>query len=266
MMTQMQLREYLQEIRDEVCSRCVERPPGGPPCTPLGKICGVELHLENLIDSIHEVRSNRMGPYLDHNRQEVCEKCAFLHSDVCPCPMDSLALLVVEAVETVDVRLRLRGETARLVPTAEKVTLNDLRQAFRESAGTWTGCDWPTTFGKSKLDLEGLMATQAAAMAATSDDSQEVEDWIAASNWLARIEHHAQLAQKRAAAALQAAKEGRWRDALDNAELAWSLEFTTGRPLRRGPPLAWQRFRDRVEAAAPMAVCETASTLGLAAQ
>ena len=102
-------------------------------------------------------------------------------------------------------------------------------------------------------------------MAATSDDPQEIEDWITASHWLARVEHHAQLAQKRAAAALQAAKEGRWRDALDNAELAWSLEFTTGRPLRHAPPLAWQRFRDLIEVAAPMAVRETDSALGLAA-
>ena len=37
--------EYLAEIRKQVCSRCVERPPGGPPCAPLGKQCGVEMHL-----------------------------------------------------------------------------------------------------------------------------------------------------------------------------------------------------------------------------
>src|SRR5476649_1823904 len=106
MVTQVALDEYLAEIRDEVCSRCVERPPGGPPCVPLGKVCGVELHLEDLIDSIHQVRSNRIQPYLDHNRHGICENCAFLHSSVCPCPMDSLALLVVQAVETVDERRR----------------------------------------------------------------------------------------------------------------------------------------------------------------
>src|SRR5215470_3831808 len=104
MLTEAELSEYLDEIRREVCSRCVERPPGGPPCVPLGKMCGVELHLENLIDSIHQVKSNRLQPYLDHNRTEVCEKCAFLHSSFCPCPMDYLAVLVVQAVETVDER------------------------------------------------------------------------------------------------------------------------------------------------------------------
>jgi hypothetical protein len=49
---QAELAEYLAEIRASVCSRCVERPPGGPPCKPLGNDCGVEMHLAELIDSI----------------------------------------------------------------------------------------------------------------------------------------------------------------------------------------------------------------------
>jgi len=65
--------EYLEEIREQVCSPCVEKPPGGPPCEPLGKLCGIELHLTELIDSIHQI----------------------------PSP-----LLVVQAIETVDQRRR----------------------------------------------------------------------------------------------------------------------------------------------------------------
>jgi hypothetical protein len=107
MWTEKELAEYQDEIREQVCSRCVDRPPGGPPCTPLGKVCGVELHLPELIDAIHERRSISIAPYLEHNRQEVCEKCAF-HNNTshCPCPMDYLAVLVVQAVETVDDRRR----------------------------------------------------------------------------------------------------------------------------------------------------------------
>lgn len=104
MVAEAELAEYLDEIRKQVCSRCVERPPGGPPCAPLGKDCGVELHLGELVDSIHHVHSNLLEPYLDHNRMGICEKCVFLHSSICPCPMDYLAALVVEAVETVDQR------------------------------------------------------------------------------------------------------------------------------------------------------------------
>ena len=99
-----ELAEYLAEIREHVCSRCIERPPGGPPCAPLGKDCGVELHLPELIASIHAVDSPSIVPYLDHNRHSICEKCALLHSSICPCPMDYLATLIVEAVEAVDQR------------------------------------------------------------------------------------------------------------------------------------------------------------------
>lgn len=117
MVTDTELNEYLDEIRKEVCSRCVERPPGGPPCAPLGKQCGVELHLPEIIDSIHGERSDSIVPYLEHNRHQICEKCQFLHSSICPCPMDYLAVLLVEAVEAVD---RRHAEAA--VPTKSEVT------------------------------------------------------------------------------------------------------------------------------------------------
>jgi hypothetical protein len=95
-----------------VCSRCIERPPGGPPCALLGKECGVELHLPQLIESIRRVHSPMLQPYLDTNRCEVCEHCTHLHNSICPCPMDYLAELLVEAVETVDER-RTAGEKGR---------------------------------------------------------------------------------------------------------------------------------------------------------
>jgi len=107
MATAIRQDEYLQEIREQVCSRCVERPPGGPPCAPLGKQCGVEMHLPQLVEAIHERRSASIAPYLAHNREAICEHCVLHHSHLCPCPMDYLAVLVVEAVEAVDERHRM---------------------------------------------------------------------------------------------------------------------------------------------------------------
>jgi len=104
MVRAIELDEYLAEIREQVCSRCVERPRGGPPCAPLGKQCGVELHLPEIVDAIHEVRSDWVTPYLENNRKRICTGCAFLHSSICPCPMDYLATLLVQAVEDVDAR------------------------------------------------------------------------------------------------------------------------------------------------------------------
>jgi len=108
MLTEVELTEYLDEIRDKVCNRCVERPPGGPPCAPLGKNCGIELHLPELIDSIHDVESGSIALYLENNERKVCEHCEFHKTDECPCPMRSLSVLLVEAVEEVDRRLAFR--------------------------------------------------------------------------------------------------------------------------------------------------------------
>ena len=104
MVTEGQLAEYMDAIRHEVCSRCIERPPQGPPCAPLGKQCGIEMHLPQIVDAIHDVRSDLIAPYLDNNRNRICEGCAFRRSSICPCPMDYLAVLLVQAIETVDRR------------------------------------------------------------------------------------------------------------------------------------------------------------------
>jgi len=105
MIAEAELAEYLDEIRMQVCSRCVERPPGGPPCLPQGKQCGVELHLPQLIEAIHQIKSGSIIPYLENNQQQVCEYCANLNNfSICPCPLRYLAVLIVQAVETVDLR------------------------------------------------------------------------------------------------------------------------------------------------------------------
>ncbi|MBL8792946.1 MAG: hypothetical protein JNM56_03505 [Planctomycetia bacterium] len=83
MVSEAKLNEYLAEIREHVCSCCAERPPGGPPCVPLGRPCGIELHLSSIIDAIHGLNADWMKPYLEHNRH---------------------AMLLVQAVKTVDER------------------------------------------------------------------------------------------------------------------------------------------------------------------
>jgi hypothetical protein len=102
--TKAEIQEYLNEIRKQVCTKCVERPPGGPPCAPLGKRCGVELHLPLYLEAIHRVDSPLVGPYLEAIHQGVCPGCDLYRSDACPCPLDYLLVLMVEAIETVDRR------------------------------------------------------------------------------------------------------------------------------------------------------------------
>ncbi len=98
------LDEYVGEIRAQLCSRCVERPPGGPPCLPRGKRCGVELHLGEIIELVHTTGSACMDPYVAHLHDDVCAFCANRATKDCPCALNYLLLLVVEAVEGVDAR------------------------------------------------------------------------------------------------------------------------------------------------------------------
>ncbi len=112
MLAETDLGEYLTQIRTDVCSRCPERLPGAPPCAPVGKQCGVEMHLPKLIASIREVHSPVGAPYLNHNREQICTRCPLLHSDHCPCPMDYLAVLLIGAVEAVDQRHGRLGDAS----------------------------------------------------------------------------------------------------------------------------------------------------------
>ena len=104
MYTEERLAEYMDEIRKNVCSVCIERRPGAPPCLPQGKRCGIELNLPSFIEAVHEVHSDSIGPYVDNLHRRVCTCCAIRDTEQCPCPMDYLLVLVVQAVETVDMR------------------------------------------------------------------------------------------------------------------------------------------------------------------
>ena len=106
--TQRLLDEYLTELRAQVCSRCIERPEGGPPCSPLGKRCGIELHLPDFISAVHAVNNVRIDPYIESLHERVCKDCKNRNTNQCPCPLKYLLLLAVEAIETVDNRHKHR--------------------------------------------------------------------------------------------------------------------------------------------------------------
>jgi hypothetical protein len=110
-----QMQEYLDAIRQQVCTRCVERPPGGPPCAPLGKACGVELHLPLYVEAVQQVKSGWIEPYLNNIHENVCSQCVQHNAKGCPCPLDYLPILIVQAIETVDERRRQdQGASAEL--------------------------------------------------------------------------------------------------------------------------------------------------------
>jgi len=98
-----ELEPYLKAVRARVCSVCSERAPGGPPCLPRGKHCGIELHLDKIVDIVHRVRSQTLEPYDELLHREVCTFCPNRETYAeCPCPMESLLELAVEAIEEVE--------------------------------------------------------------------------------------------------------------------------------------------------------------------
>ena len=102
-------QEYLAELRANVCSRCVERQPGCPPCAPHGKPCGIELHLPELVEICRTTDSVLVDPYIRELHDKICVDCEFRGKPSCPCPLDYLLQLAVETVERVQRRRTKRN-------------------------------------------------------------------------------------------------------------------------------------------------------------
>lgn len=102
--------EYLAELRAQVCSRCVARLPGAPPCSPQGRICGIEQHLPEIVAICRTTDSVLIDPYIEKLHDLICANCDNKDQEGCPCPLDYLLQLTIEAVESVERRRASRRE------------------------------------------------------------------------------------------------------------------------------------------------------------
>jgi len=114
--------------------------------------------------------------------------------------------------------------------------------ALAACSGAWTGCDWPTQFGRNRLNLKGLRSSQALLMERATSGS-EAADWRNAVGWLRRVEQDARQAESEAMTAARLADCGRLLEALECAKQACAIEARY-----RDPP-TWQSFKDAIEAA-----------------
>lgn len=115
-------------------------------------------------------------------------------------------------------------------------------EIFVQTAGKWRGCDWSTTFGLHALNLNGLVAGDAALIARATLGT-EASDWRAAAKWLARVECQAKRAEAKAAQAAEVAEIGKLPEALRLAEEACGVER------RYHVELVWQPLRDAIATA-----------------
>jgi hypothetical protein len=123
--------------------------------------------------------------------------------------------------------------------------IDEIRSAYENASGSWTGCDWTTDHGKTSLDLDGHTADRLRSLVSELTDDEEGEcgelpqptggsreDWIAdlqsAIDVLARTEADAVEAELAASEAMTFADNGDLSSALDEIERACSIERKYG--------------------------------------
>jgi hypothetical protein len=127
------------------------------------------------------------------------------------------------------------------VLTKTDLDVAKIAAAMAAAAGKWTGCNWPTRFATSHLDLNGLRPSQALLMARATAGS-EAADWRAAASWLQQLEDDAHKAESEAQTAVRLAREGRLPESLEWAKRASATEA------HYRQPLTWQPLCDAIEA------------------
>jgi hypothetical protein len=100
---------------------------------------------------------------------------------------------------------------------------DEILGAFLQGQGRWAGCDWPTRFGSTGLNLCTLTAAQALLMARATAGTESA-DWRAAAGWLAEVEAAARQADLEASRAARLAVEGRLAEAAEVARAVVDLE------------------------------------------
>jgi hypothetical protein len=134
------------------------------------------------------------------------------------------------------------GEFMRMQMPDAKMPQGEFFAAYVQNAGKWHGCDWPTAFGASKLNLNGLRQDQATLLAGATSRS-EADDWRAAADWLAQIERDAKQADAKAARAAELAEAGRLTEALRLAEEVCAIEG------QYHANLVWRQLREAIATA-----------------
>jgi hypothetical protein len=109
------------------------------------------------------------------------------------------------------------------------------------TAPAWVGCDWPTAFGATGLDLNGIRSAQALLMARATAGA-EAADWREAVRWLALVEADAAEAAAAGRRAADLAARGDLAAALREARRAEALEA------RYHPAPGWRALVRSLEA------------------
>ena len=124
--------------------------------------------------------------------------------------------------------------------TMQRGLLDAAERAYAAARGAWTGCDWPTSFGQTGLDLNGMTSHQALLMSRATA-GEEASDWREAVHWLRLVESDAEGAEESARWAVEHAARGDLAAAVREARTACDLEA------RYHPQPVWTDLREALE-------------------
>jgi hypothetical protein len=116
---------------------------------------------------------------------------------------------------------------------------DEILQAFLRGRNCWAGCDWPTRFGSTGLNLCALTAAQALLMARATAGAEAAE-WRSAAQWLGEVEAAARQAEEEASRAARLAAAGKLAEAAERARSALDLES------RYRPPVVWRPLHEAI--------------------
>ena len=100
------IERYWQAVRHKVCAHCIDSDGYGN-CRLSGEAeCGLKFHFPRIVETVLSVRSDKLGPYLEALRSNVCANCKHQSPDgTCTfrgnldCGLDRYFPLIVEAIE-----------------------------------------------------------------------------------------------------------------------------------------------------------------------
>jgi hypothetical protein len=106
------LDHYWESVRSKVCIKCVDGDRQGY-CRVSGEyVCGLSAYFPRIVETVLQVSSNSIEPYVEALRKNVCAHCLHQSPDgTCSfrsnidCGLDRYFPLIVEAIEDIHCRV-----------------------------------------------------------------------------------------------------------------------------------------------------------------
>lgn len=103
-----QREAYVNALYEKVSTRCIDRSATGE-CRPgRGFTCRLQMYLDQIVDAVERVQSDRIEDYVEAVREKICTICEYqnpdgtcLFRDTAECDLHRYLPLVIEAVEEV---------------------------------------------------------------------------------------------------------------------------------------------------------------------